>query len=162
MTIMTDSAAPTVNVEKKAALAYIERYATTAQEEQEKFGIPASIILAQGLVESNAGQSKLCVKNRNHFGIKCFSRKCKTGHCSNHTDDTHKDFFRIYRTDWESWRDHSRLLQGERYARFPQMYGLNYKEWAWGLQNAGYATHKGYALALISTIEKYNLNKYDQ
>ena len=62
----------------------------------DKFGIPASITLAQGLLESNNGESRLTTKNNNHFGIKCFSRKCKKGHCSNFSDDSHKDFFRKY------------------------------------------------------------------
>lgn len=68
-----------------------------AKEEMKTYGIPASITLAQGLLESNAGESKLAVDNNNHFGLKCFSRQCKKGHCSNFTDDSHKDFLKFSR-----------------------------------------------------------------
>lgn len=78
---------------EKAAPGYIERFAPIAVQEMEKYGIPASISLAQGLLESRAGTSKLAVQTNNHFGLKCFSRGCKKGHCKNFTDDTHKDFF---------------------------------------------------------------------
>ena len=83
----------------------------------EKYGIPASISLAQGLIESRAGSSKLAVNNNNHFGIKCFSRHCRKGHCTNFTDDTHKDFFRKFPSPWESWRAHSQLLSSGRYTK---------------------------------------------
>ena len=99
----------------KKQRAYVDRFANVAQVEMKKYGIPASIKLAQGLIETNAGESRLSTKNNNHFGMKCFSKKCKKGHCSNFSDDTHKDFFRIYKNAWESYRSHSELLAGKRY-----------------------------------------------
>lgn len=157
-----ESAAPTPaqSFSEDAVMAYINRFVTVAQKEQELFAIPASISLAQGIVESRAGQSKLAIKNKNHFGLKCFQKNCKTGHCSNHTDDTHKDFFKIFNSDWDSWRAHSKLLKQPRYAKFSE-YGTDYKKWAYGLQKAGYATHKKYAEMLIGVIEKYELYQYD-
>ena len=93
-----------VAAKRKKQRAYVDRYADAAIKEMHKYGIPASITLAQGLIESNCGESKLATRNNNHFGIKCFSRSCKKGHCSNFTDDSHKDFFRIYKSTWESYR----------------------------------------------------------
>lgn len=139
---------------------YISRFSQIAQTEMEKFGIPASISLAQGLIESRAGTSKLAVNNNNHFGIKCFSRHCKKGHCSNFTDDTHKDFFRKFQNPWDSWREHSKLLSSGRYKRL-QKCGNNYRQWAYGLKTVGYATDRTYAEKLIGIIERYNLNRFD-
>ena len=127
----------------------------------EKFGIPASIGLAQGLVESRAGTSKLARGNNNHFGMKCFSKKCPTGHCTNATDDHHKDFFRKYHSAWESWRAHSELLAGGHYSRLKK-YGRDYRQWAYGLKALGYATDRTYAEKLISMIEKYDLHRFDR
>lgn len=143
------------------ALNYIARYHKTAIGEMEKFGIPASISLAQGLVESRAGDSKLARNNNNHFGIKCFSRRCGKGHCSNFTDDTHKDFFRKFKSPWESWRAHSQMLAGGRYAKLKK-HGRDYHQWAYGLKSAGYATDRTYAEKLIGIIERYDLHKYDR
>jgi len=140
---------------------YIERYAKTAIQEMHKFGIPASISLAQGLVESRYGTSKLAVRNNNHFGMKCFSKKCRDGHCSNFGDDHHKDFFRIYKTPWDSWRAHSLMLANGRYARLKK-FGKNYRKWAQGLENLGYATDRSYAEKLIGVIERYDLHQYDR
>ena len=140
---------------------YIQRFSKTAQSEMEQFGIPASITLAQGLLESNAGQSKLAVQNNNHFGMKCFSKKCTKGHCSNFEDDHHKDFFRKYETTWESFRAHSNLLQGKRYKHLKNLGTRDYVSWATGLQKAGYATDKRYAKKLIRLIESFNLQQYD-
>lgn len=142
------------------ALDYIERYASVAQVEMRKFGIPASISLAQGLVESRAGHSTLARRNNNHFGMKCFSKKCAKGHCSNFTDDHHKDFFRIYQNSWESWRAHSQMLASGRYTTLKK-YGKDYRNWAYGLKTLGYATDRNYAEKLIGMIEKYDLQKYD-
>ena len=127
-----------------------------------KYGIPASITLAQGLLESNAGASKLARLNNNHFGIKCFSRNCKPGHCSNYTDDSHKDFFRKYKGAKESYRAHSLFLQRSRYKHLHQLGTKNYKDWAHGLRKAGYATDKKYAPKLIKLIEVLKLDKYDK
>ncbi|MEM6725696.1 MAG: glucosaminidase domain-containing protein, partial [Bacteroidota bacterium] len=146
---------------KERCKAYIERFSKTAQSEMEQFGIPASITLAQGLLESNAGKSKLAVQNNNHFGMKCFSKKCTKGHCSNFEDDHHKDFFRIYGSSWESFRAHSTLLQGKRYRHLRNLGTRDYVSWATGLQKAGYATDKRYAKKLIRLIESFNLQQYD-
>lgn len=140
---------------------YVDRYLKTAQQEMNKFGIPASISLAQGLIESRAGTSSLAVKNNNHFGIKCFSRQCRKGHCTNHTDDTHKDFFRMYKSPWESWRAHSQMLASGRYASLKK-YGRDYRKWAYGLKSIGYATDRSYAEKLIGVIERYDLAQYDR
>ena len=128
----------------------------------EKYGIPASIILAQGLIETNAGESRLSVRNNNHFGMKCFSKKCRKGHCSNFTDDSHKDFFRKYKTAWESYRAHSHLLNAKRYRHLKKLGTKDYKGWAKGLRKAGYATDKRYAEKLINLIETLRLDKFDQ
>jgi len=140
---------------------YVKRYKDIAVVEMKKYGIPASITLAQGLLESDAGGSRLSRKNNNHFGIKCFSKKCGKGHCSNFTDDTHKDFFRKYKNVWQSYRSHSLFLQGKRYAHLKKLGGKDYKGWAHGLRKAGYATDKRYAEKLIKIIEVMELNKFD-
>jgi len=140
---------------------YVGRFSGIAVEEMKKFGIPASISLAQGLIESRAGTSKLAVNNNNHFGIKCFSRNCKRGHCTNFTDDTHKDFFRKFKNPWESWRAHSQLLASGRYKKLKK-YGRDYRQWAYGLKSVGYATDRNYAEKLIGIIERYDLHRYDR
>ncbi len=144
----------------RKALAYIERFDVVAKIEMSKFGIPASIKMAQALLESNVGKSTLCLKNNNHFGLKCFSKICSKNHCSNMSDDHHKDFFRNYQSSWESWRDHSKFLNNERYQHL-QNFGNDYKKWAEGLQKAGYATDKNYSRKLIKLIEKYRLYELD-
>jgi flagellum-specific peptidoglycan hydrolase FlgJ len=155
------SAPKTASEKRKACEEYIQRFYKIAQTEMYKFKIPASITLAQGLLESNAGNSRLARQNNNHFGMKCFSTKCKNGHCSNFTDDTHKDFFRKYGTAWESFREHSQLLVRPKYKPL-QQYGMDYKKWAQGLENAGYATNKQYAEGLIRLIKEFELYKYDK
>ena len=141
--------------------AYIRRFAETARTESERFGIPASIKMAQGLLESSAGDSRLATKNNNHFGMKCFSKKCSKGHCSNFNDDHHKDFFRSYQSAWESWRAHSKLLQKKHYKGLKQ-HGNDYRAWAHGLKAAGYATDPNYAPKLIKLIETYQLHRLDR
>ncbi|MFK8105283.1 MAG: glycoside hydrolase family 73 protein [Saprospiraceae bacterium] len=153
--------APSISKKRKKE-AYIKRFAKVAQAEMRKYGIPASIILAQGLIETNAGESRLSTKNNNHFGMKCFSKKCKKNHCSNFTDDSHKDFFRIYNNAWESYRAHSLLLQGKRYRHLSKLARTDYKNWAKGLKKAGYATDPKYAIKLIRLIESLKLYRYDQ
>lgn len=140
---------------------YVKKHAKVAQSEMTKFGIPASITLAQGIVETNAGISRLATDNNNHFGIKCFSRKCKKGHCSNFSDDTHKDFFRKYKSTGESYRAHSRLLKNKRYQGLFDYPITDYKNWAHGLKKAGYATDRRYAEKLIRIIEDLELYRYD-
>lgn len=140
---------------------YIKNFSAIAVGEMRKYKIPASISLAQGLIESRAGTSRLAVKANNHFGMKCFSRSCKKGHCMNATDDSHKDFFRNFRSAWESYRAHSLLISSGRYAKLKK-HGKDYKKWAYGLQSAGYATDQTYAKKLISVIETHKLYRFDQ
>lgn len=142
--------------------AYVERFAPVAEAEMRRFGIPASITLAQGLLESNAGDSPLARKTNNHFGIKCFSKTCKRGHCANFTDDSHKDFFIRYDNVWSSYRAHSQFLKdSKRYAALFKLDPTDYRAWAHGLQKAGYATDPMYAQKLIALIEGLGLDRYD-
>ncbi len=152
---------PSDDEEAKRVKAYVRRYKEVAKAEKEKYGIPASIKIAQALVESNAGTSSLSKKTNNHFGIKCFSRTCKKGHCSNFGDDSHKDFFRKYESVWESYRSHSKLLTSGKYKALLE-YGDDYKKWARGLKELGYATASHYDNTLINLIEKYHLDELDK
>ncbi len=140
---------------------YVKRFSEVAIAEMKRYGIPASITLAQGLLESDAGTSRLAKSNDNHFGMKCFSKSCKKGHCANFSDDTHKDFFRKYNNAWESYRAHSELLQGSRYKHLKKLGTRNYTDWAKGLKKAGYATDKYYAEKLIKIIKEMNLSRFD-
>jgi len=149
--------APILTAKQQKQIDYVQRFSKVATTEMEKYGIPASIKLAQGLLESNAGNSTLAMKNNNHFGIKCFSKKCDKGHCSNFSDDSHKDFFRIFPTSWESYRAHSELLQNARYRNLKG----NYRDWAKGLVKAGYATDPKYGEKLINLIETLELYQFD-
>ncbi|MDG1434425.1 MAG: glucosaminidase domain-containing protein [Saprospiraceae bacterium] len=146
---------------RKKQEAYVNRFVEVAQKEMRKYGIPASITLAQGLIETNAGDSRLAKQNNNHFGMKCFSKKCGKGHCANFTDDSHKDFFRKYKSSWESYRAHSQLLMGRRYRHLKKLGNENYRDWARGLKKAGYATDKHYAEKLINIIDELKLYKFD-
>ena len=103
-----------VAAKNKLCYDYIARFSKTAKEEAELFRIPAAITLAQGLLESNVGKSSLAVKENNHFGIKC-RKKCIGCRCANYTDDSRYDMFRIFESPWESFREHSKLLQSKRY-----------------------------------------------
>jgi flagellum-specific peptidoglycan hydrolase FlgJ len=142
---------------------YIRHYAPVAQTEMRKFGIPASITLAQGLLESNAGTSGLAKKANNHFGMKCFSHRCKKGHCINATDDTHKDFFLKFNNAWSSYRAHSTFLKEKpRYAGLFRLSRTDYRAWAKGLSKAGYATDRQYADKLIRIIEDFQLHRFDR
>lgn len=148
---------------KRKQLAYVKKYKNLARQEMKTHGIPASITLAQGLLESNAGESRLAVNNHNHFGLKCFSRKCKKGHCTNFTDDSHKDFFKKFNDPVESYKAHSYLLKtGSRYNSLFKLKKTDYKGWARGLRKAGYATDPKYDKKLISLIERLKLHKYDK
>lgn len=149
-----------VAYKKQVCLNYIAQYAKTAQEEARLFNIPASITLAQGLLESNAGASNLAKRDNNHFGIKC-RKKCVGCRCANYTDDSRYDMFRIYDSAWESFRSHSKLLKGKRYAHLLKLDRSNYKDWAHGLKAAGYATDKRYAEKLIKIIEAFDLVRFD-
>lgn len=138
---------------------YIQRFKQVAIKEEEKFGIPASITLAQGILESQIGNSRLVKEANNHFGIKCFSNKCKKGHCINFSDDSHKDFFVVFPSAWESYRAHSLLISKGRYKQLKNLSNEDYISWAKGLHKSGYATDKKYAEKLISVIESYGLEK---
>lgn len=153
--------APEIIRAKKARVQrYLDRYSAAAQDEMRTYGIPASITLAQGLLESNAGDSKLARKSNNHFGIKCRS-KCLGCTCRNYGDDTRYDMFRVFDSVADSYREHSILLNSKRYARLKN-YGLDYKKWAHGLKACGYATDKRYAHKLIKIIEELKLDAYDE
>ena len=153
---------PQAVVKQKLAIcrSYVEKYAPVALQEMQKYGIPASITLAQGLLESNAGESRLSTESNNHFGIKCRS-KCRGCTCRNYSDDDIYDMFRVFDSAWESYREHSILLEGSRYKHLKN-YGMDYKKWAHGLKKAGYATDTRYAYKLIQIIEFLNLDRYDR
>ncbi|MEM6318648.1 MAG: glucosaminidase domain-containing protein [Bacteroidota bacterium] len=138
---------------------YVKKYLKAALNEQKEYNILASITLAQGLLESNAGDSRLARESLNHFGIKC-RRKCRGCTCRNYHDDDIYDMFRVFKNPTESYREHSILLNNSRYKKL-QQYGNDYKKWAHGLKKAGYATDKRYAEKLIMIIEALNLDRYD-
>ena len=139
---------------------YIEKWAATAVMEMHRSGIPASITLAQGLVESRAGLSELATEGNNHFGIKCHSGW--TGGKMYHDDDARGECFRVYSSAEESFRDHSDFLRGrQRYASLFKLDVTDYKGWAEGLSKAGYATSPTYASQLIKVIEDYRLYEFD-
>lgn len=140
---------------------YIDLYASTAQEEARLFDIPAAITLAQGLLESNAGDSRLAVNDNNHFGIKC-KAKCEGCRCANYTDDSKYDMFRVFDSAWYSFREHSNILIGTRYKHLTKLPKTDYKNWAYGLEAAGYATDGKYAEKLIQIIEALDLGRFDK
>ena len=140
-------------------LKYIDDYKDLAIYEMKKNKIPASIKLAQGLLESGAGQSQLARRSNNHFGIKCGSTW--KGRTTRHTDDHYMECFRVYRSAKESYEDHSQFLQRARYAALFKLKITDYKGWARGLKKAGDATDPSYANRLITIIEDYELYKYD-
>ena len=145
----------------KAVMDYIEKYKDVAMREMQEHKIPASITLAQGLLESGNGNSELAKKSNNHFGIKC--HKDWTGKRTYHDDDEKGECFRVYESPEDSYRDHSVFLKkGQRYAFLFDLEITDYKGWAKGLKKAGYATLPVYANVLIKLIEDYNLTQYDQ
>ena len=144
---------------KSPQLIYIERYAEIAVEEMYRSGVPASITLAQGLLESRYGQSELAVKGNNHFGIKCHNWN---GAGMYYDDDRKGECFRKYASPEESYRDHSDFLRfRDRYRFLFDLEPTDYKGWAHGLKKAGYATDSKYPQKLISLIEEFELYKYD-
>lgn len=139
---------------------YINQYRDLAIEQMLKFKIPASITLAQGLLESGAGGSELATRGNNHFGIKCHGW---TGRKTYHDDDESQECFRAYNNAYESYEDHSLLLTGQ--PRYRSLFSLSpgdYKGWAYGLKKCGYATSPTYAQKLIGIIELYKLHQYDK
>ena len=138
---------------------YFDTYKDVAIEQMLKYKIPASITLAQGVLESGAGRSELATKANNHFGIKCNGW---TGRKSYHDDDERNECFRAYDNVYESYKDHSVFLTtSKRYSRLFQLKLTDYKGWAKGLKACGYATSPVYANKLIEIIELYKLYKYD-
>lgn len=143
-----------------AYLNYISQYKDLAIEQMLRYRVPASITLAQGLLESRAGQSDLAVRGNNHFGIKCHGW---TGRKTYHDDDEAGECFRAYDNARQSYEDHSRFLsQNSRYARLFSLDRTDYRGWAKGLKACGYATNPNYANSLIGIIETYGLSQYDR
>jgi flagellum-specific peptidoglycan hydrolase FlgJ len=140
---------------------YIQKYAPIAVKKMHEHNIPASITLAQGVLESGSGRSALAIRSNNHFGIKC--HKGWQGKSVTHDDDEKGECFRKYKYPETSYEDHSQfLITRKRYASLFKLGHKNYKGWAYGLRRAGYATDKRYPHKLISIIKKYNLTKYDR
>ena len=137
---------------------YIERFAPLAIEQMKQAGIPASITLAQGLLESSAGMSTLAREGNNHFGIKCGNW---TGPSMLRDDDAPDECFRVYSSAAESYADHSRILKAKRYKRLFDLAPGDYAGWARGLSECGYATDPNYADRLVTIIELYGLTRYD-
>ena len=139
---------------------YIQIYKDIAMKEMGAYGIPASITLAQGILESGSGKGRLAVKANNHFGIKCHGW---TGKKIYHDDDEKQECFRKYKSAETSFRDHSEFLANrKRYSKLFDFKKSDYKNWAKGLRKAGYATDKKYPQKLISLIERYELYEYDK
>ena len=139
---------------------YIETYRDFAVAEMKRTGIPASITLAQGILESESGNSDLVKRSNNHFGIKCKSNW--TGESVSHDDDEKAECFRKYPSAYDSYIDHSDFLRtSKRYEGLFKLDSKDYKGWAKGLKAAGYATNPKYPQILISNIEKYALHDFD-
>lgn len=139
---------------------YIKEYAELAVKCQKEYQIPASITLAQGILESNAGDSELAKKCNNHFGIKCGSSWY--GRTIHKDDDTYGECFRCYNNAKASYDDHAKFLKRQRYAFLYDYPITDYASWAYGLKKAGYATDPKYPQKLINIIETYELYKYDK
>lgn len=140
---------------------YIERFQQDALEDMKRTGVPASIKLAQGILESDCGNSRLAIEANNHFGIKC--HKEWNGDTFYQDDDEKNECFRKYNSVLESYDDHSYFLRSrERYAFLFDLDITDYKGWAHGLKKAGYATNPNYAHQLIKIIEDYDLNRLDK
>jgi len=143
----------------KAYLAYIEQYHQIAEKQQKEHGIPASIILSQGILESGAGLSDFSKESNNHFGIKCNDW---TGDRVFHDDDKKGECFRKYSQVLDSYEDHALFLKNRpRYSFLFELEPSDYEGWAHGLKKAGYATDPTYAFKLISIIEIYDLHRFD-
>ena len=146
--------------QNQAYINYINQYKNLAIREMERYHIPASITLAQGLLESGAGRSELATKGNNHFGIKCGGGW--NGRRMYKDDDQKNDCFRVYSNATDSYEDHSQFLLKDRYKRLFQLKTTDYKGWAKGLKACGYATSPTYATRLIEIIETYQLYQYDK
>ena len=149
-----------VRVTADIVAAYISSYKDIAKGNMSQYGIPSSIILAQGILESGAGTGTLSARANNHFGIKCHTGW--TGESVNHDDDSAQECFRKYSDPSESYRDHALFLTSRsRYASLFSLDKADYKAWAKGLRSAGYATDSKYPEKLIGLIERYQLDRFD-
>lgn len=150
-----------LHAQKDKAQAYVNAYKDLAITEMQRTGVPASITLAQGILESQSGESKLALKSNNHFGIKC--KPEWTGERTYHDDDTRQECFRVYSSAEDSYRDHSDFLKNREY--YTALFKLDPKDdagWAIGLKKAGYATDKSYPTRLLKIIEDYQLHQYSE
>ena len=151
--------AAVVKSKKDKCWDYVRRFIGIAKSEKQKFGIPVSITLAQGLLESDAGDSRLTRAANNHFGVKTFNKRVPHVVMK---DDSPTDKFKKYDSAWESYRDHSLLLMRDHYKPLQYLSKTDYVSWAKGLQKAGYATDPQYAAKLIKIIENLQLFKLDE
>jgi flagellum-specific peptidoglycan hydrolase FlgJ len=165
-TVLTETgrnlAAPVRHTELKAdsIRAFIARWKPTAQAEYAEFGVLPSITMGQAIIESRAGTSFLADTARNFFGVKCFEKNCKAGHCVRLFDDAPTDRFVVYASAWHSFRAHSKFLARDRYKScFRQ--GTDWQAWAHSVKKAGYATDPKYAEKLIAVIKRWELWKLD-
>ncbi|MDR2130254.1 MAG: glucosaminidase domain-containing protein [Odoribacteraceae bacterium] len=155
------SVSPCAGETKNARKAYIQKFSKIAIKEMVRTGIPASIKLAQGILESSSGTSPLAQEGNNHFGIKCHENW--QGATIRKHDNERNECFRKYKSPEESWLDHSDFLTSrQRYASLFQLRRTDYKGWAYGLQEAGYATNSSYAERLIRIIEEEGLDALDR
>ncbi len=155
---LSESAINSLNNKCKA---YARRFAPVAMAEMGRYGVPASITVAQAILHSNAGDGALATTSNNHFGIQCFSKECPKGHCSHHGTEAHKSFYRNFNTAWESFRAHSLLLTEKKYQHLLKLDKNDYQSWANGLQKAGYSKDPQYAAKLIRIIEAMQLAELD-
>jgi len=146
---------PTGEIDEWAYLTYIDRFSHVAIAEQQKFEIPASIILANGLFHSFAGQREITLDGNNHFGLKC------AGDWNGKTQNLRGTCFKSYKSSWESFRDHSRYLTGSKFSKLKKYGPTDYKSWAKGLEKLGYADQLKMAKQLVELIERYKLYQYD-
>lgn len=148
------------NKQSEKTLAYIKRFSPIAVREMHRYQIPASIKLAQGILESGSGYGPLALRSNNHFGIKCHTW---SGRRVSYDDDKKGECFRKYTNPEDSYKDHSKFLTSrKRYAGLFKLKLNDYKAWAYGLKYAGYATDYRYPTKLISIIERFELHKYDK
>ncbi len=160
LTLLTVQAMEAQTLRKPIYMDYVRTYSAEARRQMDKHAIPASITLAQGLIETGGGTSTLAREHNNHFGIKCHTTW--TGKRTYKRDDNPNDCFRSYPTAEASYQDHSLFLKGRRYQRLYALRYDDYRGWAQGLQLCGYATNKGYANMLIKVIEDYELYSFDR
>jgi flagellum-specific peptidoglycan hydrolase FlgJ len=158
-TVLLESTSKTL-VTNQVVENYVAQFKVVAMGNMRNYGIPASIILAQGILESGAGKGDLALNANNHFGIKC--NKNWNGESVRHNDDSSQECFRKYNNSSESYQDHAVFLtSGSRYSSLFDLPKGDYKAWAKGLRAAGYATDPRYPEKLISYIEAYSLHQYD-